>query len=86
MAKINHEKRNQYDKIDHYHWAKERRKIQDKKWKLFKLENPKEIKVNLGIHEKHNWQVKKGPFGPHSGKIICNDCEGKFVAWLPKGF
>jgi len=41
--------------------------------------------INLGIHEKHNWQPLKGPFGPHAGKIICKTCQDKWVAWLPKG-
>ena len=41
--------------------------------------------INLGIHEKHNWQPLKGPFGPHSGKIICKTCNDKWIAWLPKG-
>jgi len=41
--------------------------------------------INLGKHEKHNWQVIKLDSGPHTGKVICNDCNGKFVTWLPKG-
>jgi len=76
MAKINHEKRNKYDKIDHYAEAIERDKLKKKNFKKH---------INLGIHENHNWQVIKSKTGPHSGKIICNDCEGTFVTWLPKG-
>ena len=41
--------------------------------------------INLGTHESHDWQPLKGPFGPHEGKVICNTCGGKWVAWLPKG-
>lgn len=85
MTKLNWEKRKAYDKIDHYEWAKQRRKIQDKKWQPFSLENPKNININLGIHENHNWQPIRGTFGPHAGKVICNTCGGKFVTWLPKG-
>ena len=76
MAKLNHQKRNQYDKIDHYAEAIERNQLKKKKPK-------KDIK--LGIHENHNWQVIKIDTGPHAGKVICNDCNGKFVTWLPKG-
>ena len=76
MAKLNHQKRNQYDKIDHYAEAIERNQSKKKKPK-------KDIK--LGIHENHNWQVIKIDTGPHAGKVICNDCNGKFVTWLPKG-
>lgn len=45
----------------------------------------KKTEINLGKHENHDWKPVKGPFGPHEGKIICNTCSGKWVAWLPKG-
>ena len=90
MAKsFNWEKRRQYDKIDHYEWAKQRNKIQDKKWKLFTLEKPNKteenfIDINLGTHETHNWRIVLEPSGPHAGKIVCDTCGGKHVTWLSK--
>jgi hypothetical protein len=41
--------------------------------------------INLGKHETHDWQVVRDVPAPHSGKIICNTCGGKWVTWLPKG-
>ncbi len=41
--------------------------------------------INLGIHEDHDWSVVKDVPSPHSGKIICNTCKGKWITWLPKG-
>jgi len=81
MANIN------YDKKDHQEWAKQRNNIQDKKWKSHALTPKKNKKshIDLGIHEIHEWQPLRGPFGPHAGKIICNTCNGKWVAWLAKG-
>jgi len=40
----------------------------------------------LGIHKDHNWQIINKPTGPHAGKIVCNTCNEKFVAWLPKDY
>ena len=87
MAKIDWDKQNAYDKIDHYTWAKKRNAIQDKKWKLHSMNYvpDKKTNINLGIHENHDWQPIKGPFGPHAGKIICKTCNDKWVSWLPKG-
>jgi hypothetical protein len=89
MAKINHEKQNNYDKIDHYEWAKRKNKIQDAKWKHHTLKPVKKLTnlthIDLKQHEMHDWQPIKGPFGNHAGKIICNTCGGKWVTWLPKG-
>mgnify|MGYP000411479362 CR=1 FL=1 len=93
MAKLQWEKRAAYDKIDHYEWAKRRNKIQDKKWKLFTLENPKKaqkaskedsINIDLGTHEDHDWRIVLEPTGPHAGKIVCDTCGGKHVTWLSK--
>jgi len=44
------------------------------------------IHNNLGIHKDHDWQIINKPSGPHAGKIICNTCKGKWIAWLPKGY
>jgi len=85
MTKLTQENRKDYDNTDHCEWVQTRRQTQDKKWKLFSLENPKNKNINLGIHEEHDWHPIKGPFGPHAGKIICNTCGGKFIKWLPKG-
>ena len=41
--------------------------------------------INLGIHENHDWEVVRDVPSPHSGKIVCNSCGGKWVTWLPKG-
>ena len=41
--------------------------------------------INLGIHEKHDWQpIISPPDATHAGKIICNSCNGKWVIWLSK--
>lgn len=89
MAKMEWGKRNDYDNVDHYEWTKRRNKVEDAKWRHHSLKKPKKtsgkITINLKEHEKHDWQPLKGPFGPHEGKIICNTCGGKWVAWLPKG-
>lgn len=89
MAKIEWEKRNDYDNVDHYEWEKHRNKIEDENWRHHSLKKPKKIsgstQINLKQHENHDWQPLKGPFGPHEGKIICKTCGGKWVAWLPKG-
>ena len=76
MTKLNWTKNTTNRKIDHYADAIERNQSKPKKTKK---------DINLGIHEKHNWQIVKTQTGPHAGKIICNDCNGKFVTWLPKG-
>jgi hypothetical protein len=80
-------KRHDYDTQDLREWNKIRNKIQDPKWQNYTLHRPKKQlnHINLGIHEDHNWQPLKGPFGPHSGKIICKSCNDKWIAWLPKG-
>lgn len=52
------------------HWHNQRNKLQE----------------TLGIHRDHNWEIINKPTGPHAGKVICNSCEGKFVAWIPKGY
>lgn len=41
----------------------------------------KEINIDLGKHENHDWQVILEPTGPHKGKITCNTCN-KHVTWL----
>lgn len=76
-----------YDQTDHREWNKIKHKIQDPKWRNHSLTKSKKQPnhINLGIHESHDWQPLKGPFGPHSGKIICKSCNDKWVAWLPKG-
>jgi len=84
MAKIDWTKNNRNAKVDWYAEAKEENNRWIKKPKSKKL--PKNKEINLGIHEKHDWQVIKIDKGPHAGKIICNTCGGKWVTWLPKGF
>lgn len=80
-----------YDAHDHREWNKIKHEVQDPKWINYNLSKPKTKKtsgttqINLGKHEKHDWQPLKGPFGPHEGKIVCKTCGGKWVAWLPKG-
>lgn len=88
MSDYNNAKKYDYDLHDLREWNKIRHKVQDTKWQNHSLYKPKKSKntqINLGKHEKHDWQPVKGPFGPHEGKIICNTCGGKWVAWLPKG-
>ena len=41
--------------------------------------------IDLGIHEKHDWQPIIGSFGPHKGKIICKTCD-KFVTWIKEEY
>jgi hypothetical protein len=70
---------------DQLQYNKIRKNLDDSKWQNYGLKNPKPSKeINLGKHENHDWQPIKGNFGPHTGKIICNSCGGKWVAWLPK--
>lgn len=37
-------------------------------------------------HQHCNCKVIKGPFGPHGGKVICEQHKGAFVQWLPKSY
>jgi len=37
-------------------------------------------------HLKHRVEIVHGEFGPHYTKLICKDCKGKFLSWLPKNF
>lgn len=80
-----------YSKEDVYKFEQLRHKIDDPRWQNHYLIKPKkkvyssQTQINLGKHENHSWQPIKGPFGPHAGKIVCNTCGGKWVAWLPKG-
>jgi hypothetical protein len=76
VAKLNWEKRSRYEKIDHYAEAVEKNK--SKRKTIHDL--------NLGEHKNHTLQVVMTPKGPHKGKVICVDCDGKFVTWIPKGF
>lgn len=46
---------------------------------------PDYTSINLGKHENHEWDVVLDVPEPHSGKIICKTCGGKWVTWLPKG-
>ena len=91
MADYNNAKRYDYDTQDLREWNKIRHKIEDPKWQNHYLIKPKKksytqhSQINLGKHEKHDWQPLKGPVGLHAGKVICNTCGGKWVAWLPKG-
>lgn len=63
-------------KIDHYQDAIDRNSPE---FKILK-------KINLGIHENHDCQIITRQIGPHAGKVICIDCDGKFVTWLPKDY
>jgi hypothetical protein len=54
----------------------------DQKWH----NQRKNMQQILGIHKDHNWQIINKPTGPHAGKIVCNTCNEKFVAWLPKDY
>jgi hypothetical protein len=87
MTKVDWEFHNSYDQIDHYAHANSN--IQRTAWKSHSMKHvpvkKASTQINLGIHENHDWQPIKGPFGPHSGKIICNTCSGKWITWLPKG-
>ena len=42
-------------------------------------------KINLGIHEDHDLDVIKLDSGPHAAKLVCIECNNKFIRWLPKG-
>lgn len=82
-GKINWDKRRQLDKIDHYFEEIElRNKITEN---YYKNKMHSKTKINLGIHENHDWEIVRDVPAPHSGKIICNTCGGKWVTWLPKG-
>jgi len=81
MAKINWSRHQYVSKLDREHYNSPKTGF-DKQW--HDKNNPKK-QIKLGIHEKHNWQVVKIKSGPHIGKIICKDCDNKFVTWLPKG-
>ena len=81
MAKIDWSRHKLVSKLDRDYFNDPKKGF-DSKWHE-KRNSKRQIK--LGIHEKHNWQVVKLQSGPHTGKIICNDCGGKFVTWLPKG-
>lgn len=37
-------------------------------------------------HLKHQVEIIHGHFGPHRAKLICKDCRGKFLSWLPRNF
>ena len=91
MNDYNNAKKYDYDMSDRIALEKIRHGIRDPKWQNYTLGKSKSkqmarnTKINLGKHENHDWQPLKGPFGPHAGKIVCNTCSGKWVAWLPKG-
>jgi hypothetical protein len=80
-----------YDIEDIIKFNQIRHRIKDPKWQNYGINTsknkflPQNTKINLGKHKKHNWQPLKGPFGTHSGKIICKTCNDKWIAWLPKG-
>ena len=75
-----------YSRLDHAEWAKRRKKVKNSKWNNHSLNKPKKSNhIDLKEHETHDWEPLKGPFGPHAGKIVCNTCKGKWVAWLAKG-
>lgn len=75
MAKMNWTKNTANRKIDHYQDEIDRR--------LLSLEKSQE-KINLGIHKDHDCQTIIMETGPHAAKVICVDCDGKFVTWLSK--
>ena len=76
MSKLDWVKRSRYEKIDHYAESVEKNKSKQKN-----MHN-----LNLGVHKNHTLQTIMTPKGPHKGKIICVDGDGKFVTWIPKGF
>ena len=78
MTKLDWNKLNRLDKVDHYHEA-----IVENQ-KKSKVKKPKSIK--LGEHEKHDIEYVMVSSGPHKGKAICKTCNGKFVTWIPKSF
>ena len=77
MAKMDWAKNTANRKIDHYQDAIDRNSPELKNLKT---------KLNLGIHEDHDCQIIILQSGPHAGKVICIDCDGKFVTWLPKNY
>lgn len=80
-GKINWGYRKKLDKIDHY---QEEIELRERFYKTKKKLHPS-TEINLGIHENHDWSVVTDVPSPHSGKIICNTCKGKWITWLPKG-
>jgi len=67
----------QYNKIE--------KTLKNSTWQHYGPKHYNPLKeINLGKHENHDWKPIKGQFGPHAGKIVCNSCGGKWVAWLPK--
>lgn len=75
MAKMNWAKNAANRKVDHYQDAIDR--------SLSKSKKPRK-EINLGIHKDHDCQIVIMQTGPHAAKVICNDCNGKFVTWLSK--
>ena len=81
MTKIDWSRHRLVSKLDRNYYNNPKSGF-DSKW--HKKRDPNR-QINLGIHENHNWQPIRLSIGPHAGKVICNDCGGKFVTWLPKG-
>lgn len=81
MAKINWHRAAQKDLIRKYgHEVVEREYTQK-----VRKSNSLSIKINLGIHESHDWEpIISPPGSTHAGKIVCNTCKGKWVTWLSK--
>jgi hypothetical protein len=81
MAKINWNRQPRNNILNSEYYTDPKKGF-DQKWYVLN-EN---IKKNLGIHIHHNWLIISKPTGPHTGRIVCNTCNGKFISWLPKGY
>jgi adenine specific DNA methylase Mod len=94
MTKLDYSKTNKSDTafLNDPYWTNPKTGF-DKAWHIAKAQQKtklesqvKNLKKILNTHVDHDWQPVKNEKGPHSGKIICNTCNGKFVNWLPKDY
>lgn len=93
MSKFDYKRTNKSDTafLNDPYWTKPKTGF-DKSWhhnwnqKLQSKENSLSKEINLGIHHSHNLDIIKLNSGPHYGKLICIDCNNKFIRWLSKKF